>query len=565
MGKRARCLKPTLSSLDELGDDPSVLDALVKWDEVIANSIVGLEADRLKVVLESSIFGTTDYSGLDTPADTLPRAIQGFCRVHNVPPPPVRFVRSCDVGHIQQYVLVQRSRLTSGASHCVFTDLLDALDAKARAMVTAMEPREGASLAEAAAAYSQMESYLLAECKWAFPSSQTAWCEVHRQKCPMHVGCILGARSGASEAIYLLTSSAGGAATASAAIGQPWWASLDPIEPSQPPIVIHVAGLTCTDYSALGKQKHEAGHSNREHAAWIGTRKARGIAVEEDLYFTECAKHYRPSVRQAPLASTHHVVSLLIGPQLVGYPIYRLRGYAVGINRAKWVWVGPCTPVAVQSDFEVKFHRPVTVRGGAFLSASAVEVREFGSELASTTSNKLRISEGRDNDAESTSMADYLHLLCSPAMICRKANYEKYFTDNGIAPPWFADLDQNVGWGHGAVPSFVPTLVTHPRIYVWPKGLDVGGQRFLLPAELLTCQGFCKDNELHNIFKTLDIKSKGVLVGNGMHIPSLGAVMMYVLANIRPRSDFFTIAPIVSVNPADLWEDVDDVEFACDR
>jgi hypothetical protein len=40
---------------------------------------------------------------------------------------------------------------------------------------------------------------------------------------------------------------------------------------------------------------------------------------------------------------------------------------------------------------------------------------------------------------------------------------------------------------------------------------------------------------------------------------------MYVLANIRPRSDFFTIAPIVSVNPTDLWEDVDDVEFACDR
>jgi hypothetical protein len=536
-------------------------------------------------VLTRKIFGETDYSGLDSPADALPTAVHAFCKVHEVPPPPIRFVRSCDIGHIQQYVLAQRSRLNSGGAHCVFTDLLDALDEKASIMVDAMAPREGASPAEAAAAYVQMESYLLSESKWAFPSDQVAFCTVHKQMCPMHVGWVLGMRSGGCSASDLLASRTDevGAevAMAHAAVPQPWWTTPDlpdasprgsdtalecmpellpeseaGLEEPPPPMVIHVAGLTCVDYSSLGAQKQEAGTSNREHAVWIGTRRARGQKGEEDAYFTECAVNYPALVRQAPLNSTHHIVSVLSGPQLQSYPIYRLRNYACGLNRAKWVWVGPSTNPAVQKDFETKFHRPVAARGNIFLSAGAPEVRRFGSELALATSRKSQISKFCDADDESTtSMSEYLHLICSARMMSRKASYEKHFTDSLVAPPWFADLDANLGWGQGAEASFVPTLVTHPRIFVWPKGMSLEGQRFMLPEELLSCHGFGMTCDLHHIFKSLDNRSKGVLLGNGMHLPSLGSFMMYVLSNIKPIGDFYRLGANISGLTSESWED----------
>lgn len=581
MGKRCRALKPTLSlpddSLGGLAADEHIRD----WDNRLVRSFRGPEAKRLRTSLGSGVLGYTDYSGMDSPVDACRIAVGAVARSMGLPSLPVDFLRSSDVGVAQRLVLVQRSYKESDGQACVFEDLAGSLVPAASDMIAEMEPEENLTPAAATEAYREMSKYLQAEWRWALPSSKTAFCIVHRRYCPMHPGWVLRlARDGLSlddiertiDALdgQLLASLPGSSRDKRPSrVVTPWWKSESILRPplddngvAKRRLLLHVSGLTCTDFCSGGAQKQDAGRSNREHAIWMGDRKARATLDEEDVYFTECAPNYKVQVKQAALHDTHHIMSVLTGPELFGYPAFRLRSYGAGINRLRFVWVGP-PPASVQEDFARIFHVPVAMDARMYMTAPWSDVMAFSEGLA--TSRKIFFK--RPPEVEG-SLANSLHVLCPASMLSRKGAYERFFVERGASPPWFADLEHNPKFGAPSQSSFLPTILTHPRIYCWPHGLEERGQRFMLPDEMLFSHGFdmvpelCGDRPLSGlsaIFKELSDKSTGLLIGNGMHVPTLSAWILYVLSNIVPVDTFYQLEKLLNIVPVEnsdeTWEE----------
>ena len=83
-------------------------------------------------------------------------------------------------------------------------------------------------------------------------------------------------------------------------------------------------------------------------------------------------------------------------------------------------------------------------------------------------------------------------------------------------------------------------------------------QRFLLPMELASIQGFdiheslipshrCKSTLAH-VLESMTPKDQVLVVGNSVHVPSLTAWMVYVMANIVSVDEFWTIPAVPSQN-----------------
>jgi hypothetical protein len=541
---------------------------LANWDARLASQISPEEVDRLTVNLEGGICGNTTYSGMDTPVDALTQSCNAFAASRGIKRPRVEMVSSSDIGDLQQSVLVQRSKRRR-LSHCVFGDMALSLHEAAQTMVDAMMPELSATVLEAANAYRSIEAYLLSQWDWAAPSSKTSFCYAHSCLCPIHPGWICNQHRLQREEVVPAPDLHCEQEVVERSSNSAWWSQPPSLVSSDDddsletrrPLLLHVSGLTCTDYSSLGAQKQEAGPSNRAHAVWMVNRKARCLLDEEDIYITECATRYKPQSRQGVLSATHHIVSILSGPELLGYPHYRLRSFAAGISKANYVWVGPKSDQAIQADYTSKFRQDVQCSAAAYLIASEDEILSHSRKLASDRKTPL------GSEVTAAMVNENLHRICPAGMLVRKSSFEKFFVQNNVPPPWFGDLDHNVSYGTAGEASFLPVLDTHPRLFTWPNGLQGKGQRFMTPKELLFAQGFNVSNSLHRnrsesdlvgIFDTLRSRDQCFLLGNGMHVPTVASWMIYVLSNIVRIDLINTIARPLSASTTrgdELWEE----------
>jgi hypothetical protein len=145
---------------------------------------------------------------------------------------------------------------------------------------------------------------------WVFKSEQTAPCFTHARMCPCYPGTVI--KSGLENFkldVPLSDMQKKHMSTASSfsvppttPTPTPWWGSwwgkrcfnpyISVDEKKDPPMIVNIAGVACTDYTALGKQRRAAGMTDAVHSVWRAERKELGRMGLEDVFFVECSDRY---------------------------------------------------------------------------------------------------------------------------------------------------------------------------------------------------------------------------------------------------------------------------------
>jgi hypothetical protein len=586
---KRRCLRRTSSATSSttlqmgLSAGPSTVADLASWDARLMNAATADMKTKFIDNVSCGVCGNTSFSGTDMIVDGVKILTRAAAAAVGLPAPPVDFVNSNDVDHCARIALVMLSQATTNSAACVLGNVDVALSASANEMVQSnlMPPRD-ASNAIAKEHYQAMRGYLLDSASAICSPEAGGFCLVHHMTCPVHPGWVEACRlSGlsASQVVAQMLACAGESAASAPVrleelVVEPWWiARLSAAQGSQNcddndvqhaggggrALVVNIAGIPCLDYTRLGKRKTDGGPTAKDHAIYFATRKALAAHRLEDLYITECSDTYHAALNQVDMAASHYVLEVKTGPELHGSPIRRRRTFAAGVSKASFVWVGPPLD-EIQQDFNKLFHRSMVLTGEVFLQDTPGKVLTFHAALAAARNKVL------PDDAEGLSVADYLDVVAAPGVVQIKSEYEREFASLGLSPPLFADLAHHPYKGpqHG---SLVPSLDTHPKIYVWRNPDSTAGERFMTPMELLSCHGVDVFQELSAgrslsalpaIVSCMSLAQQFRLVGNSVHVPTLSAWAFYVIANMVPVGRFFQIAPVVGGDHGEVFEDPDD-------
>ncbi|CAJ1412420.1 unnamed protein product, partial [Effrenium voratum] len=494
------------------GPGPSSAADLRRWPLTVLDRLTqrndgsdGERLHRLESHFRRGLCVYSDYSGISGEHEIfwqMTHALQQRSMYASMD--SVQLTRVCDFGSVQQNVLMQLSALEP-EGFCVMQDINDRLPPVARQVLDAAMPPRDADVVTAAAAYKDMASYLMDNRQWVYTDAFSQ-CLAHSRRCRLF------RRIDDSPAQELDADS------------QP--------SPSKRPRVegprklrINFAGTTCKGWSMAGKQLQFSDVSERPHAVWITERFRRAEVAEEDLFFSECTPKYPVQVKiSEPLQPTHTVISVVVGPDSLGWPVRRKRVFCCGLSNATVAWLGPPED-QVQADFYKFFQATLQLTGDVFLLASPEEVY----------AEQTRLAKLRGHFLPETPAAVQKHQVYSPGQLVRLQAYDKMrLCKFGRDHPFFADLEQNAGYGSSTAGSILPSCLTHGTLHSWTA------DRLVTAKELFFAHGFnvfpdeaawpvqCKVAE---ILEGLPSGHQKMLLGNGWHIPTLSSWVFYVLCH----------------------------------
>ena len=261
-----------------------------------------------------------------------------------------------------------------------------------------------------------------------------------------------------------------------------------------------ISGIPCIDYSLMGKQRHEHGHTLIVIIAW-----ARGLrGTRPPFAIVENVVQFKVDILKLLIGDLYDIDTLHICASAFGWPARRKRLYVILTLRG-------C----------VRLRRPLRELPGAlglpWSSAGASELL-FGTFPATTPTA-----------AQQRTIRDY--------MSCGKVRGQDVFYDLTQRP--------SSGRGRAALgtgPLF--TLTAHTSKVWMPRA-----GRFLHPRELLLAQGFVTFDDLSASIDVpvlpgvegLGTTTLARMAGNAMHVPTVGAILAWLLAYgelaARPPSD----------------------------
>ena len=426
-------------------------------------------------------------------------------------------VRSCDCGKVQQGVLKQQSHVLENGECCVFGNLSHRLPDWASDFISQLAPDCKTAASEATARNEQIRQYLWENREALLGEHSTSFCAVHKKLCPVYPGRFI-MPDPAAEAESQLPK----ARKQKQRVPTAWWERQSTLQ--EPPVTISAAGLCCTDFSVLGKQRRTAGVTERWHHIWEVDRARAAELSAEHFYFTECAATY-PAQRQChALDHLFTVVRVKASPHELGFPVRRPRMFSAGLALEWYVWVGPAEDEEIQQQWDEWFHKQCFLTGDSYFSASKEDVHAWTQERASA--RKSHLPPGW----EAKPMEELLPALLPAGAVARKSLYDDARrSDEALDGAYLCHLEHNPGFGPSAGPSF-PPLDTHPNTFSYKK------RRLAIPCEYFQAQGLdmlpnlCGArglSPLAPILSKIAEHDARFMAGNSLHVPTYLCWMLF--------------------------------------
>ena len=301
-----------------------------------------------------------------------------------------------------------------------------------------------------------------------------------------------------------------------------------------------------------GQPKKDASECEVPHAVWVAERAVRAGRLQEDVCFIECTPRYPfETAFSAVLQDTHVCLSVNVGPELLGWPHRRLRLLGVALNRRTVQWLGPQTAQGIAKDFAKRFHRAVTLSGDVFCMAPEQDVRNEYVMLARRQKNYITARQ-----AQSEHPMNLLRMLVPPGGVQRfhewlQAGQQQQLSSIGGAFLFDADYRPNTKGSMGG--SDMPVSLRHGTVMA-VKGYQPSTWRILLAAEHMAAMGFHMFPQMHgegrykissmrDIISWMPPQRVKCLLGNGMHLATQGAWMLYVLGRAARKDPTETMVP----------------------
>ena len=126
----------------------------------------------------------------------------------------------------------------------------------------------------------------------------------------------------------------------------------------------NISGIMCTPWSSYGARLELADPMTEVYYVWLNERLAR----QEDFIGIENSPHFDSRWHEKKMGTTDQTVKLILGPEMLGWPVARDRLTLFSWKHSEWVWVGPDL-ATVASDFRTLFQRKAAGHAAALSTA----------------------------------------------------------------------------------------------------------------------------------------------------------------------------------------------------
>ena len=311
-------------------------------------------------------------------------------------------------------------------------------------------------------------------------------------------------------------------------------------------------GVTCTGWCSPGLQKRFSDQSEPHHDIFIAERRQE--AITEEWSWVECSgrKLYPIDVKVAqPLAKTHFVKWVYVGPQHIGFPVGRERCFGFLGAHFGLRWVGPDTQEEVQAAFQEFCFRQMEVDARICFQSTDAELRSEYRQL-------LEKRNIYDPDELPINRETFERCL-PPGAVLRFREHvevaEKRIASNLAA---ISDIDHWVGSKNGQCGPWIAAILTHGMFY------NFNDERMATIKDMCLCQGLdshglgpaaVEARQLLDRLLAFKRRDAMAILGNGLNPLVFLRFQLFMMANCV-RVELPTVQHALSASePADDIED----------
>lgn len=497
----------------------ATLEDLFQWPSAFIGLISDrLPADALESLLQAFHKGmlvSTDYSGIGAPEHAL-ELIQGALeQAHGNVGQGFSMIRCSDKLQHCRSVLLAQTQAQGGNTRCCFGDLLDRMPSKVKSSVEA-ELDKAKTESMAAAPKKRRSQTTVKECGDKFvdaafrcldaiaPDELAQLREKTTAKCFQHEGSFCKVFSNS-----------------------------DPGNRDRR-LRINVSGVNCYDWSSMGSTSGWLGSSSVCFVQWVLERKIE----QEDIIVAECVERFPHAVLEKALGNDYDLAVLTFDPRLLGKPYARRRKYMVLTRRARAKWHSWVDEQGHMSVFRNTFRLPVTATAAIFFRAPKPMVDQAIVDIASKRGLPARRKSGQP--------WSYFQ-VAPPGLRARIETveaqaFQELAQEHGVGPEeiqegydFTFDASQTQRFTKGS--AHCPALLQRSQMYSRSK------RRVQLPVEVAEVHGFnmfggpgLQQCPFKSALEALSESQLRKVIGNGMDIPSVGAVLLFCLAGLQVQS-----------------------------
>lgn len=317
---------------------PADAAAVLDWPSDIVSMLKeskngGAMLDRLIALWHPGVVVHSDCSGRMTPEIAL--RMVGVALGTRLPQTWLASYRATDIDQLCQQIAM---RSEPGPMH-LWSNILDRVPSALRATIVSMRPAPEIADDEKAEAMKAMGEFIHRHKRIMFPKGGTA------RGCLKHPG---------------------------AACRVSWQDPPDQAEGDKP-LKLTVAGCPCLPWTSFGAGKGFAHPSLETWYLW----SAEAAVAEHDLIFSENAPRFHGTgcFEQQFGQPTYEVLSIVMSPHQLGYPVRRSRTYQAAINREELVWIGPTSAEGMLAEYWATFGRRVDLEGDVYAGFDWAPIR----------------------------------------------------------------------------------------------------------------------------------------------------------------------------------------------
>jgi hypothetical protein len=280
----------------------------------------------------------------------------------------------------------------------------------------------------------------------------------------------------------------------------------------------------------------------QSYHTWAHEQSIKGY----DMTTLENSPRFPINMFKKVMEPRHRVVSISFGPELLGFPTVRKRSFTTALNLETMIWVGPEKDEDISKDFISHFCAQTLMDGGDFAGIDSDEshhkLERYLCEVRGRWPGK-----GKEFDLREA-LPPYARLFYDEYMkMIVENDRDKNIASGRNEGGRVVDLSQRPS--RGRCGPWIPTLLRNTRLVYMSKD----GGKMYTSDELDYSQGWPTIRFTNNLkytkalsydFTRLSLSQRESIAGNGIHLASFMAWILYVSSNIVRRNYFSATASV---------------------
>ena len=311
------------------------------------------------------------------------------------------------------------------------------------------------------------------------------------------------------------------------------WTRVPQVPAEQQPVNWDWSGPMCVAFTPMGSQLADADQTTE--SLQIHTQQV--VSSDLDVFTIENSERM-PGDSLVQAISDYpkwFLVPLFLNILRNGWPGRRGRSWRTCINQDRFFWVGPRDTAGIQRHFDSMFRRTCDMVADQYIVSSNSEEDRFRRVMAAKRGNYPR-GDQQLSPKECITAMGYKRFV----------RFEAEFKKAPKGSCFVADVSQNIE-ARKRVGEILPSACTSSQFFSFSR------DRYFTDTDMAVSQGWpvCEEGKDYAELVASSYKMgpgmNAKVVGNGMHLSQVGAVLLYISTHTLRREEVLKMIPITQM------------------